>query len=504
VCFMLSRFFSCMTSNASSVMPDLGPRIGFKCPPITDIVCLCGSTLGQGKLAENGHQWGGHPASTFSLSDSENIQFGPTYKITMMQGEGSVCDATCKKCHKTCGWSFVASPISQQTGKVGFMLPCVQLNDDDSLPLWLAPPVDDWDKLAVNFMSKHGVAGLSATFHVHKTGKTISRGWGYAKVAGDSVPMLSSMPLRIASISKTITAVAIMRLVEAGKLDLDVPALPLVATALNNDNLVSQCKDSRAADITVRHLLHHVGGGWPNQGLFDPMYLHRSIQREELIPRILADVALNEEPGKSYAYSNFGYCLLGRVLEATFADGRNYEQIVRDEVLAPCGITNASIGDPNEENVGYYTTTTQAKEDADSSDVVFALKHQSDVSYAQEQRMDAHGGWVMSTDDIVRFACALDEDGKLLTKESVAIMKTPLPQSGNYGIGLFIHACGNVWHTGALQGTASVFVKTHNYGGLTWALALNTTSAEHAGLDEIDPFAWSCVPEVLKLAGWTE
>ncbi len=489
-------------SNESIVTPDLGPRIGFKRPPITSIVCSCGSTLGVGKLAENGHQWGGHPASTFSLSDSKNIQFGPTYKITLMQGEGSVCDATCKKCQKTCGWSFLASPIPQQNDKVGFMLPCVQLKDDDSLPLWLAPPVDDWDKLAVNFMSKHGVAGLSATFHVHKTGKTINRSWGYATVTGDSVPMLSSTPLRIASISKTITAVAIMRLVEAGKLDLDMPALPLVATALNHDNLVSQCKDARAADITVRHLLHHVGGGWSNHGR-DPMYRHQSFQREELIPRILADDALNEEPGKSFAYSNFGYCLLGRVLEAIFADGRRYEQIVRDEVLAPCGITNASIGDPNEENVSYYTATAQAKEDAGSSDVVFALEHSNTLN-AQQQRMDAHGGWVMSTDDIVRFARALDEDGKLLTKESVATMKTPLTQSGNYGIGLFVHECGNVWHTGSLHGTASIFVKTQNYGGLTWAFALNTTPDGHPGLDEIDPFAWSCVPEVLKLADWTE
>lgn len=459
----------------------------------SEITCVaCGSSLGLGKLAEEGHQWNGHPACTFNRFASRNIRFGPTRKVNMIQGQGAVCNTSCTSCNTTVGWKIISSPIAQQNGALGFMLPCVRIQDDGSLPLALAPPVDELDKLAVSFMAKHGIAGLSATFHVQKSGQTIRRGWGYATADGSGVPMLPSTPLRIASISKCLTGVAVLRLVEAGKLNLNAPAMPLVAAALGNDNLVKKATDARTAKITVRHLLHHVCGGWSNEPNC-PMFRYQPIPRTELIPRILAEEALKEAPGARYAYSNFGYCLLGRVVEAACSDGRSYEQFVQDEILQPCGIDNAYVGDRNEANVGYYTSRPSGTESH-----VFMLS-QSRVSGAQVQRMDSHGGWEMSTDDLIRFTRALDQ-GKLLREETVAHMFTPLPQSKGYGLGWCTNKYGARWHAGALEGTASILVKTTQHGGMTWALATNTTAQQKAEFSELDPFAWSCVNAVLRLA----
>ena len=113
--------------------------------------------------------------------------------------------------------------------------------------------------------------------------------------------------------------------------------------------------------------------------------------------------------------------------------------------------------------------------------------------------MDSHGGWEMSTDDLIRFTRALDQ-GKLLRRESVALMFTPLPQSKGYGLGWCTNKNGARWHAGALEGTASILVKTTQHGGMTWALATNTTAPQKAGFSELDPFAWSCVNAVLGLA----
>ncbi len=93
-------------------------------------------------------------------------------------------------------------------------------------------------------------------------------------------------------------------------------------------------------DITVRHLLHHTVGVWGNDGN-DPMFKQSTYTHSQLIKWTLENYPATSGRG-TYSYSNFGYCLLGRIIEKL--SGKSYEQFIKDEVLTPSGITTMQIG----------------------------------------------------------------------------------------------------------------------------------------------------------------
>src|ERR1043166_9468203 len=196
------------------------------------------------------------------------------------------------------------------------------------------------------FMSTRRVPG--GALSVVKDGRLVYlRGYGWADHERKEKVKPESL-FRIASISKPFTAVAVLKLVEAGRLDLNEPVIEL----LGIEPVLRERKkmDDRLKKITVRHFLHHTGG-WDSNVSGDPMF--RSIEiahatgvpppahQKEIIGYMLGQ-PLDFEPGTRYAYSNFGYCLLGRVIEKL---GRMpYESFVRREVLEPMGIHRMRLG----------------------------------------------------------------------------------------------------------------------------------------------------------------
>ncbi len=143
---------------------------------------------------------------------------------------------------------------------------------------------------------------------------------------------------RIASVSKTITAAAIMTLVEAGQLSLDDTFFG--ADGLLGDRYVPNPFAPADADITITHLLQHTAGAWSNAAP-DPMFERPEIDVEDLIDWVIDNRLLEDEPGTTFAYSNFGYCLPGRVIEEV--SGQPYADYVQAAVLGPCGITSMEI-----------------------------------------------------------------------------------------------------------------------------------------------------------------
>src|SRR5262249_27103487 len=150
----------------------------------------------------------------------------------------------------------------------------------------------------------------------------------------------------LASLSKPITAVAILKLVDQGKLGLDDHAFEV----LDHIKAMPGTKvDPRLAKITVRQLLNH-SGGWNHQASGDPvnwttqMHLKRGdrapINAAELIAFTMS-VPLDFEPGTDSKYSNFGYIVLGEVVAKV--SGQPYEKYVREQVLAPVGIARTSL-----------------------------------------------------------------------------------------------------------------------------------------------------------------
>ena len=170
--------------------------------------------------------------------------------------------------------------------------------------------------------------GFSAV--VVKNGAVIfSKGYG-VEVAGTRRPMTSRSPIGIGSQTKSITAIAIMRLVEAGRVELDAPVVRYLPWFRTGDN--------RAGEITVRMLLHNTSGipsadRWLYSQDSDEAAMERDV-------RGLSAVSLSRAPGKSFEYSNENWSIAGAIIEAV--SGMRYSAFLEREYFRPLGMTHSS------------------------------------------------------------------------------------------------------------------------------------------------------------------
>ena len=339
-----------------------------------------------------------------------------------------------------------------------------------------------------------------ATLTVARDGKIVyERGFGYSDL-DKQTPMAANTTLRIASISKPITAVAVLLLVEDGKLKLD----DHVTESLIRDRKFVLPKDADPAwsRVTVRHLLQH-SGGWNRDKSKDPMFELPAISRALKLQKIarIPDIVryqlsrpLDFEPGTEYQYSNFGYCLLGRVIEA--ASGQPYEAFVTERILKPAGMTQTRLGktrlaDLAHDEAHYYTQTLKtypAIWDAAPGgksgkfELVQAPYGQSDLEV-----MDAHGAWTSTASDLVRFAIAIDSATKPLLKPDSLRLLQEQPSFAStdadtwYGLGWNVRSIDglermNIWHTGLLAGTSTILVK--RWDQYVWAVLFNCDESQ--------------------------
>ena len=348
-----------------------------------------------------------------------------------------------------------------------------------------------------------------------------NRGFGYASVEDESV-VEPDMLFRIASTTKTITAVSILTLVDAGDLTLDTLVFPL----LGYEPLPNAPYDPRLDNITVEHLLVHAGG-WNSVASFDPQYQPWSLLAShilnteapadaETIIRFMLSQPLDFDPGTQSAYSNFGFNVLGRVIERV--SGQSYEQFVSDQVLEPAGITDMAIGGttleerlPNE--VRYYSPPGLAPRPSVFPDQGFVP-----VGYGSYYlpALDAHGGWVASAQDLIRFALAIDgtKGAALLEPETVRIMETtPRPPSSAAGAGNVDEALGLGWnsvpqddgyewsHAGALEGSNASWL-VHMPDGTTLAFVVNSLPEDYGAF--FGDFIPALQELMAKTAAWPE
>lgn len=275
------------------------------------------------------------------------------------------------------------------------------------------PALEPIERALRRFLDERSIP--AATLAVARGGKLLlERGFGWLDRDGTR-PVPPQTPMRLASLSKPITAAAIRRLAAQGKLDLDAKVVDL----LDASPPEGRTRDPRWERITVAHLLDH-RGGWDREATFDPAFRALEIARElklatppgpAEIVRSMAGQPLQFEPGERSCYSNFGYTLLGRVVER--ASGRPYGDYVREEVLAPLGVTTAALGrtrpadrDPAEPfysdpAVGPSVFDPEANAQVPMPDGGFAL-----------EAMDSHGGWIASAGDYARFLAAYHNDGR--------------------------------------------------------------------------------------------
>ena len=330
------------------------------------------------------------------------------------------------------------------------------------------------DEIANRFMVKYKVPGLSVAIARH--GQFVYRkGFGSADVASGEKVTPDHL-FRIASVSKPITSVAIFTLIEKGRLKLSDRVFGRDAV-LGTD--FGSSYPERVQKITLEHLLTHTCGGWQNDAS-DPMFLNLAMNSHALIGWTLQNQPLQNEPGSHYAYSNFGYCILGRVIEKV--GGQTYAEFVEQNVLAKCDVNNMRIA-------GNTLLDTAPGE------VVYYGQNGESPYGMNVRRMDSHGGWIATPSDLVNFAMRVDGFSytpNILEPATIETITTATSANPNYAKGWAVNTAGNWWHSGSLPGTISIMVRTSS--GLCWAALTNTRTE---GMDlALDKALWDMVEEV--------
>ena len=325
-----------------------------------------------------------------------------------------------------------------------------------------------------HFMQDFDVPGLSIA--VSKEGQLVlNRGFGYVDKA-NKIPVTPEHRFRIASLSKPITSVAIHRLIQEGKLSYDAKVFGPDSLLGDGSELASQA--GKLSDITVEHLLTHTVGAWGNKK-DDPMFLQQELGHQELIDWTLRHQPLELSSGETYAYSNFGYCLLGRVIEKV--SGKPYREFVKQDVLDPIGATSFEIaGDTLQDRL--------------SNEVIYYGDAGQNPYGMNAARMDAHGGWVATAEHLVQFAMHCDgfpNPRDQLSPKILRQMVTPSEANENYAKGWSINRFDNWWHTGSLPGTGAILVRASN--GHCWAVLVNTRSTKPGFFKALDKLPWEIV-----------
>ena len=241
--------------------------------------------------------------------------------------------------------------------------------------------------------------------------------------SGDPAVRLSAgARFRLASLSKVITAMTVLRLADAGKIDLD---RPFIAYWRPNGSL----KDSRMRTVTVRQLLNQTSGIAKLKNTFfgtDAQWRDTATQA--------ATRNLVTAPGSTFGYSNANYTILGRVIEGI--TGRPYDDSVRELLLAPAGITTAEI------------LGTEVQPNGDPRYVVTPGRHYMEA-------LGPAGAWTMSANDLARLMSLQASSTPLLAEATERARRRPSgvdtrSKNWQYGLGAMTFAEGP-GHTGTIE-----------------------------------------------------
>lgn len=216
--------------------------------------------------------------------------------------------------------------------------------DDDALS---SSPYSVVDQVINDFMDE--VDARAATVAISRNGEILyQKGFGNPRERGRLVTEPDAI-FRIASVSKPITATLVKLAVEDGKLELS----DKLCDCLDIDLAQYPLADERWADITISHLLDHKGG-WDMAATFDPMFRTDEIKRElrirgrvqpEDVLEYMLERPLQFDPGERTAYSNFGYSLMGRVLEMKYE--KSFGEILKEQIVDPLNIERLGLAYDN-------------------------------------------------------------------------------------------------------------------------------------------------------------
>lgn len=291
----------------------------------------------------------------------------------------------------------------------------------------------------------------------------LERAWGEADRAKGTANTIDTQ-FRLGSMNKMFTAVAILQLVEQGRLSLDGTVGTYIANYPNQDV---------AKKVSVRHLLTHTGG---TGDIFGPEFnAHRlSLKTHDDYVRLFGERAPQFEPGSAERYSNYGYVLLGAIIERV--TDLPYYDYVRDRIFKPAGMTSTDSL-PESEKVtrrahGYMRRDHEWVSNADTL----------------PSRGMAAGGGYSTVGDLLRFARAL-QAGTLLSKELVSAAWQPQNLTKSYGYGFTVSNEGRLLMLGHSGGAPGMNGELRIYPNLGYVVV---------ALSNFDP------PAASRMAGYFE
>jgi CubicO group peptidase (beta-lactamase class C family) len=329
---------------------------------------------------------------------------------------------------------------------------CVQGNDQ------IEPLRSYLDALAAN-------RGFNGSVLVADSGRTVfEESYGYADL-DRAIPNTPRTRFPIASVSKALTAVGVLRLAELGGIRLDDP----VATYLSGFPYGA---------VTVRHLLSHTSGLPPYNAYFDSLRAaepDRVFTNADYLPVVIGDpVPLLFEPGERVMYNNVNYLVAALVIEAV--TGRSYGEYMDERVLRPAGMGDTEIillSDlirvPDRPNFAhqYIYPTAYASRPIRSLGIPYVAE------YWTAYEFEGFGEYASTLDDLIRFDRALAE-GRLLADSTREVAYSPVtlndgrPNAAGFGLGWMVASDTTlgtvVYHSGASVGLSVVLIQNVTTG----------------------------------------
>lgn len=297
------------------------------------------------------------------------------------------------------------------------------------------------DALAAEALERGPIAGLSIAVHA-RGAEVLAKGYGFTDVE-TKAPATADTSYPIASVTKRLTAGAILRLADQGRLALDDPLSRFFPAAT-----------PPIGALTVRHLLQHTSG----------------LTRGGPAPRgaaqsVLARGGTGRAQGDDWTYSNYNFSLLGLLIE--HLTGRDYAAYMEDELARPLGLTGTAYCEDGRLVVG------RGKDYLSSPGSLTA------TAYWSEARFFAAGGLCSTVRDLVRWEQAL-QDGRVVSVGMLQAMRTPARLASgvevDYGMGTrlgFTGARRKIGHTGGGQGNKAVLAR-YPEEDVTIVVLLNT------------------------------
>ena len=384
----------------------------------------------------------------------------------------SICRCTCSSC---------SSDKSREKDSIYEASNRKHLNDTLTNALSAQPELHAMDSIMQRYLKRWEIHGAQLAISRHDS-LLYARGFGYAD-KDRKIPMEPSYIMRMASVSKLVTATGIMKLRDMGKIRLSDKVFGPKGI-LNDTFYVNSIRDKRYFDITVEQLLRHKAGftNYAGDAIFSTRYI---MQQNHLttppdhrtLLRIVLRRHLGYTPGTAQRYCNIGYTLLSLIIEKR--TGMSYENFMQRHVLNPAGcydfhIAGNYLKDRRKNETVYYmhSSSVPVPEFNNSGRMVVRCYGENDITTAL-----GAGAWVASAAELCRLVASIDGDRTIpdvISPQAVKLMTQEMPDH-QFSLGWNFTPRNRPWiRTGSLVGTSALVLRYPD--GECWVFITNTST----------------------------